>query len=385
MTARDALAQARAFSSALAAILERVGHLAATVTPRFPLYLEPDGRWNTTADGNWCAGYWIGLQFLAAKHAASDSTRRQFTDSAMRSVERMRAQMPANIFAGVNHYFAGFWGYDVTGDSRLRDLGIYGADAMRSLYNPIAEQIPIGMVRLAPFDDSNPEDGSLDDLMDVAAVDVIHTSLPILWRASAETGDASYAEVALAHARRHLDLHCRPDGSTIQMTRFDSRGAPVERLNPLGHDLASCWSRGLAWNVAGLAEAYVATGAEELLRAVERSMRYFWAAAPDGIPRWDLAVRSGARDSSAAAIIAYGLLRLAEGPDAQRTASLEDAGRQILAALIDRCLVIDGSSESRGGIRHGCYQFPQSVAVDTELIWGDFYVAAALDLASKAV
>lgn len=372
------------WTEALSRIVQRVRHVSATVGPRFPLFVEPDGTWNTTTDGNWCAGYWIGLQLLAAARADSDAERRSLTDSARSGIERMRRQSTQNIFAGVNHHIAGFWAHDITGEPALRALGVRGAEAMRELYNPRTRQIPIGMVRLAPFDDANPEHAPLHNLMDVTAVDVIHTSLPVLWRAAAETGDRSFADIAMAHARRHLELHCRPDGSTIQMTRVDGDGEPVERLNPLGDTLDSCWSRGLAWHVAGLADAYVATGLAPFLDALERSVSYLLASCGGGIPAWDLDRPAGTRDSSAAAITAYGLLRLAARPDAAgRVSGLEAEGRRLLRVLIESCLDSDETPAGRGGIAHGCYQYPQGVAVDTELIWGDFYTAAALDLVAS--
>jgi unsaturated chondroitin disaccharide hydrolase len=363
-------------------MLDRVRRLSAALAPRFPLFLERDGRWNTTADGNWCAGYWIGLQFLAAKHASSEALRRRLDDSARAGIERMRAQPTANIFAGLNHYVAGFWAADVIGDASLRELGLRGAQAMRDLYSPRMRQIPIGRVRLAPFDESNPEDAPLHDLMDVAAVDVIHTSLPVLWRATAETGDSSFADIATEHARRHLELHCRDEGSTIQMTRLDADGEPIERLNPLGDNLGSCWSRGLAWHIAGLAEAYVESGLAVFLDALEHSVGYLMRSSRGEIPSWDLDVPSGNRDSSAAAIIAYGLLRLVDRREGgERVTMLRAYGSQLLVLLIRQCLERSEASPARGGIEHGCYQHPQGVAVDTEVIWGDFYTAAALDLA----
>jgi unsaturated chondroitin disaccharide hydrolase len=360
-------------ADALATILDRVAAVSAEVGPRFPLHVEPDGNWNTTADGNWCAGYWIGLQFLAAKHTGAE----RLGSSARAGIERMLGQPTRNIFAGVNHHVAGFWAADVTGDESLHAIGLRGAEAMRDLYDGDRRQIPIGLVRLAPFDETNPEGAPLHDLLDVAAVDVVHTSLPVLWRATAETGDATFADAALAHALRHLELHCRDDGSTIQMTRLDERGEPVERLNPLADNLDSCWSRGTAWHIAGLADAYVATERREFIEAIERSVAYWNRSARGDVPSWDLDLPDGDRDSSAAAIAAYGLLRLgaARLGDA-RIAVLAAEGERLLGVLVDRYLV-------DGALAHGCYQHPQGIAVDTETIWGDFYAAAALELSTR--
>ena len=362
---------------ALALILENVTRLSAELGPRFPHHREPDGSWNTTSDGNWCAGYWIGLQFLAAKHAGSEAEARALDAAARSGIERMLGQTTQNIFAGVNHYVAGFWSAKVTGDESLHEVGLRGAVAMRDLYDPRLRQIPIGMVRLPPFDDVNPEGAGLQDLMDVAAVDVVHTSLPVLWCAAAETGDGSFADVALAHALRHLELHCRNDGSTIQMTRLDRRGDPIERQNPLAATLASCWSRGIAWHIAGLADAYAATGRAIFLDAIDRSLTYLNRSARGDVPSWDLDRPDGDRDSSAGAIIAYGLVHLgARCPRDERASALAGEGLRLLRVLVTRYL-------EGGGIQHGCYRHPQGVAADTELIWGNFYTAAALEITTR--
>ncbi|KAA3659593.1 MAG: hypothetical protein DWQ04_21890, partial [Chloroflexi bacterium] len=83
----------------------------------------------------------------------------------------------------------------------------------------------------------------------------------------------------------------------------------------LSHD--SCWSRGLAWGLYGFAEAYRWTDDAVFLHTARHIARYAIANAPeDKVPFWDynsLDIPNTYRDSSAASVIAAGLLELASG------------------------------------------------------------------------
>ncbi|MEQ9815505.1 MAG: glycoside hydrolase family 88 protein [Azospirillaceae bacterium] len=369
---------------AMGLLLQRVDKTLQEVGERFPLYAEKaqDGgvRWVTTQDGNWCAGYWIGLLWLASRHAEDEAGRQRFAGAARLLLPAMLGQATDHLFAGLNHYYSGFLGFDVTGDTRLRDIGLRGADAMAALYNPTARQIPIGTYVTAPGHATRTSRTPVDR-SNFAAVDALHTSMPVLLRAYRETGDERYRDVAVAHARRHMEWHMRADGSTIQMTVFDpSTGAPRERFSTLAASDSGCWSRGLAWHIAGLAHLCETDEAANFLPFLQRSADYYRRrCADDSIPKWDMELDDPAakRDASAAAIVANGLLR------ASRHGSLPpDLGRlgaQVLTALLRTCQVKDRQAPDAGAIVHGCYRHPREIAVDNELIWSDFYVASALD------
>lgn len=373
------------WTTALALMLDRVDATLDACAASFPLYVDDDGRWFTTPDGNWCAGHWIGLLWLAAKRAQDADTRHRLTTAARMHIDSFATQPLAHIFAGMNHYYAGFLGFDVDGDAELRRLGFRGAGAMLRLYDPLARQIPVGRYAVAPIGEASAENSEWEerDLEHLAAVDVIHTSVSILWRAHAESGEAAYYDTAVAHVQRHLEWHVRADGSTTQLRPYDAEsGAPDEPLNLLATNQDGCWSRGLAWHIAGLAEAYVATGNPEWLDVLERSTTYYLSKTQsDLVPAWDTTCTSpdAPRDSSAAAITAYGLIKLGVRGD-PATGALQQVGARILDSLVTSYLVREDEAIDRGGILHGCYRHPYGLAIDNELIWTDFYTAAALDL-----
>jgi len=369
---------------AMGLLLRRVDTTLREVGERFPLYAErgQDGgvRWVTTQDGNWCAGYWIGLLWLASRHAEDEAQRHRFADAARSLLPAMLGQATDHLFAGLNHYYSGFLGFDITGEAHLRAIGLRGADAMLALYNPTARQIPIGTYVTAPAHASRTSRTPVDR-SNFAAVDALHTSVPVLLRAYRETGAEHYREVASAHARRHMEWHMRADGSTVQMTVFDAAtGAPRERFSTLAASDSGCWSRGLAWHIAGLAQLCETDEAADFRPFLQRSADYYRRrCADDLIPKWDMELDDPAakRDASAAAIVANGLLRA--GRHGVLPPELSQLGAEVLAALVRTCQVKDRQAPDAGAIVHGCYRHPREIAVDNELIWSDFYVVSALD------
>jgi len=368
-----------AASGALDLIADRVVTVQSSVDG-FPFVYDEDGdAWETTPDGNWCAGHWIGLLRTAADRVEDGS---RLDAAADRATGRMLDgdSLLASHFAGMNYLYAGFRSYDRTGDRRQFGLGLTGADAMADLFHERGRQVAVG-----EFDTKGPGDERIGDAArerpdpPLAAVDVVYTALPVLWRAYRETGRERFRDVALSHADRHLDWFVLEDASTVQLRSFDQetgQSRATAELLAAGED--TCWARGQGWSVAGLARAYTETGAERYLRALERIVDYWRDHTPaDLVPRWDFEV-SGAsepRDASAAALAAYGLLGI-RGPGGERVAALRAVGRRLLGSLVDDYVVTEGPR--RGAVLHTCYDRPEAYATDVEAVWTEYYVARAL-------
>ena len=89
----------------------------------------------------------------------------------------------------------------------------------------------------------------------------IMANLQLLWWASTESGQSRYTETATRHAERMLDLLVRPDGSSFQVVDFDLQtGQMLGQGTVHGFDDNTCWSRGHAWGIYGLALAARETG-----------------------------------------------------------------------------------------------------------------------------
>jgi unsaturated chondroitin disaccharide hydrolase len=367
---------------ALDALVARTERTLEQVGDAFPLFADPDtGSWETTADGNWCGGHWVGLLWIAARRAETEREYARLSRVARERAERVREAMsPRTHFCGMNFHHAGFEGYDATGDRSLFALGLAGADAMASLFDERARQVPVGTFRIEGGDSF---EGSTDESIRfrTTAVDAVHTALPVLWRAFEETNDPRFRDVAVSHADRHLDWLVEADGRTWHHAVFDpATGRLSHHGNELAHSDETCWARGHGWNVAGLARAYDETGAERYLDALERSVAYYREHTPDDlVPHWDLRAPAGPdtpRDTSAAALVAFGLSRLA-GSDG-RVAELRATGLAVLDSVVASYTVLDEADDRYGMVREGCYDGPGEYATAHELVWTDYYVAQTL-------
>lgn len=371
---------------ALSAQIDRVDKTLTALDGSFPFVADPDtGEWETTEDGDWTAGHWIGLLWLASEHASTSEERNRFARAA-RVYTRMHLQQGDLewMFAGMSLYHAGFQSYDISGDRIAYGIGFMGADSMLALFDEHARQIPVGDIQIEGPEDEFEfrEDAGNEQLSGtkVAAVDNVYATLPVLWRAYRETKDPCFRDVAVSHTDRHLDLFLRDNGSTWNLAKFDLGTGDVQhQFNVLAHASDTCWARGHAWNIAGLAHAYAETSADRYRDALSSSVKYYREHAPkDLVPYWDFeapSIPNTVRDTSAAAITANGLLQLPSGEDTEEFRSF---GKRILESIVDEYLVLDEASNQYGMILEGCYNYPSDYATENELIWTDYYVAQLL-------
>ncbi|MFC7020787.1 MULTISPECIES: glycoside hydrolase family 88 protein [Haloarcula] len=374
---------------ALAALLDRVESTLEATGPRFPYVFDrEDGAWETTADGNWCGGHWVGLLWLASAHAEAPADRERFERAARTHTERLRAAMPRDsMFCGMNFAYAGFRAYDHSGDRTLFGVGLEGADAMADAFHEGARQVPLGKLAIKgpeQFRGPDTDHGPPGDR--IGAVDNLYTAVAPLWRAYEAVGDPRFRDVAVSHADRHLDWYVREDGRTWHHAVFDADGELERQYNELAHSDDTCWARGQGWSIAGLSAAYAATGAERYLDALEANVEYYLDHVPDDlVPHWDFEVpdpEGEPRDSSAAALAAYGLLVHLEdrttGDQDPRVANLRAVGSDVLDSLIESYLRTDPDDPARGRVEHGCFNRPGGYATDTELVWSTYYLAETL-------
>lgn len=368
----------RTESEGLSLLVARTGSMLDQIGDNFPYFADPEtGDWQVTDDGNWCGGHWIGMLWLAHEQTGKD----QFANAAERFTDAMFDSLPAeNMFYGMNAHYAGFRAYDLTGKARHREIGLDGAEQTLEYYHEGARQVPLGTLPIdAPASNfRGPESDDGPSGARLGAVDALYTAIPVLWRAYRETGDARYRDVAVSHADRHLDWYVRPDGSTWHHAEFEPEtGKLIRQYNELAYSDDTCWARGQGWCIAGLARAYRETGAERYLEALGRVVDYYVDRVPDDlVPYWDFEhpdAPAVERDTSAAALAAYGLTRL---PETDKTERLVGVGERIVTSLVTRYLTPRTEEDDRpaGMVVESCFNGPAGYANKHEHVWTDYYL-----------
>ena len=169
-------------------------------------------------------------------------------------------------------------------------------------------------------------------------------NLELLWYTSMVTGNASWHQMALAHANRTMHEHVREDGSTWHVVVYDEKtGAVLKKETNQGYSDNSTWSRGQSWGVYGFAMAYRFTGYGPFLRTAQRLADYFLhhlhLESPDSVPYWDFLAPLSTyqpRDTSAGAVVSSGLLELSRHLPATAAAYYVAEAEMILGNLTSK-------------------------------------------------
>jgi unsaturated chondroitin disaccharide hydrolase len=317
------------------------------------------GEWTWSQDGGWLGGFWPGMLWLAGAAAGE----RRLTDLAAESAQRLRGRAGApTVLRGLLFWYgAGI--ASVLDPARMdqAELAITAARSLAADVDAAAGVLPPGEEDAASYGWPRPG----------ACIDAMPGTVPLLAFAAAATGEDRLRSIALAHARGLAAFCVRADGSVAQSATYDSRGRLAGQATLEGVAPGSTWARGQAWAMLGLTQAAHLAGGEFTATAVRVADWYLDHLPADSVCFWDFddpAIPDAPRDTSAAAIAAASLLKLAMLSDARYLAAAE----RIIDALVERHLT------PHGGLGDGCYDQPHNLSTASELIWGDYFLLEAL-------
>ncbi|MEV6733631.1 MULTISPECIES: sugar ABC transporter permease [unclassified Streptomyces] len=331
---------------ALADVLERAAVTRTETGDRFPLYADPDtGRWTTTGRGAWTGGFWAGLLWLRARHTGSAGDRAAAAACTARLAEWVEADTATRgLILWYGTALAG-------ADTGARELRTRAARAALAALDTELGLVPWGSAFGGP--------------RLLARVDGVPGMVALL-----AAGGPEGAQAAASHLHRHLELCLGGGGRVVPAWEFAADAGWQACEEP-----SAGWSRGSAWLLLAVADALhrpeVSRSAPDRLEAVAERLADVWTRpCTPLVPPADEARPAGPLDTSAAAIAAVALLKLARLPGC-RAARYEYRAAAILERLV-------GEHLTRGMLLDGCYDAGKGVAVRHELVWGDFFLALGL-------
>ncbi len=371
-------------AAAFAPIIEKTAPGAARRSVGEGFFLESDnqtGLWIPQNGHFWTGGFWMG-ELWKLYGLTKDEKYRRWAE--LWNIRMLGGEPLVNHDSGFLYYYSSAFGCELTKDKKYCDGAIRAAERLKELYNPSMGLIASWAV--------NGDDTIIDTMM----------NLHIWWWATKFTGDKQWLELGRKHALKSAEWLIRPDGSVIQSihynpgdnrqeftssglkTPFPNNAAPLTRVfahTHQGYAADTTWSRGAAWALYGYAVAYRETRDPQLLQVAERIADYMLDRLPEDRVTWydfvDEGVHFRNRDTSAAAIMAGGLLHLAEQEqDRARAARYRSEAEMITRSLIDRYLtpVAAGDSSPVGILRHASTMRP----TDRPLIYGHYFLLETL-------
>lgn len=355
----------------IAQALARVERMLPQFDPWFPAPSSESNIYAPIDNVEWTNGFWTGMVWLAWEFTGDaryrDLGERHVASFAQRARERVNTD---HHDLGFLYTLSACAAHRLIASAAGREAGLDAARQLLARFDPVA-----GVIQA--WGDMNDPEQRGRMIIDC------NLNLPLLYWASAQTGDDRFADAANRHLARAARLLVRSDASTYHTFYVDTvSGQPRHGSTHQGFSDDSSWARGQAWGIYGFALGARLSGEARYAEIARRLANHFLNRLPDdGICCWDLIFTDNdetPRDSSAAAIAACGLLELADilpVSDPAREAYGRWAWR-IVAQLGQAYLApMEGSNAV---LLHGVYHMPNKAGVDEACIWGDYFYLEAL-------
>lgn len=326
------------------------------------------GRYDDMSDKArwWTNGFWPGILWTMYRETG-DIKYKIYALGCERKLDE-----PLDSYHQIDHDAGFLWilaskaNYLLTGDMESRRRAMTAASHLASRFNPAGDFI-------RAWDWVDPETG--DPHTGWAIIDCM-MNLPLLFWASKELEDPRFKHVAMKHADMVLREFIREDGSVHHIVSFDpDSGDRIRGIGGQGYSEDSAWSRGAAWAIYGMALAYKYTGQERYLDASMKVADFFISQLPeDYMPLWDFwspEETHYAKDSSAAACAASGMLEISELIDGEAKETYRSAGEKIIRSLYENYGAWDENDEAL--IKMGTVNLPKDKFINVPIIYGDFY------------
>ncbi|MEI6866694.1 glucuronyl hydrolase [Flavicella sp.] len=259
--------------------------------------------------------------------------------------------------------------YFATKNPKFRDVLIQSAKTLATRFNP-----NVGCIRSWDF---NSKVWGFPVIIDNMM------NLELLFWAAKETGNVSYKNIAIIHAKTTLKNHFRADYSSFHVVDYKPRDwRSPKKQTYQGYSDESAWSRGQAWALYGYTMVYRETGDDKYLEHAEKIATYILnhPNLPDHkIPFWDFndpKIPNVPFDASAGAIVASALYELSTFSD--KGAEYLETANHIIKTLSIPKFLSEGGSNNGFLLKHSTGSKPGNSEVDVPLVYADYYYIESL-------
>lgn len=333
-----------------------------------PRTVEKDGSLRIVRAWDWCSGFFPGSLWQLYAHTQDTYWKEQAAAHTW-PLEEIKNHRGTHDL-GFMVYCSFGQGYELTGDTALRNVVIQAAKTLATRYNPTVKAIRSW--------DFNREQWQYPVIIDNML------NLELLFRTTQLTGDSLYHQIAVNHANTTLANHFRPDASSYHVVDYDPQtGAVRMKCTHQGLFDESVWSRGQAWGLYGYTMCYRFTHNPAYLTQAEKIANYFFHLPDlpkDLVPYWDMkdpAIPNSPRDASAAAIFASGLYELSTYVPAEKSKRYQATADKIISSLNRHYRAAEDSSKGFL-LLHSTGNYPGKDEIDVPLSYADYYYLEAL-------
>lgn len=333
----------------------------------YPMYTE-QGRWRHGKEAwtRWCDGFLPGMMWIFAKRTRDpywfSAAERYSTPLEERKFDRDVHDLGFIFFSTYHRW------HELSGDAAQDAVVIQAGQTLAKRFKQKGQYLSSFM---------GPESLFIDIMANVG----------IIFYAAHKTGDEALFEVALQHCLTTRKRLIRGDGSSSHEGIFDlETGEFLRQSTQQGYRADSCWSRGLAWAIYGFTSVYEATKDPRFLETARACANYYILNTPaDGVPLMDFDFPPEVeqrRESSAAAIVAAGLFRLARAvPHPAQGALYDGVARRIITTLSQPPFLASTTPGWEGILKEGIYHLDKGLGVGESVMWGEYFFCEALDRA----
>lgn len=317
----------------------------------------------------WTNGFWGGLMLLMYKETGNEEYLKTAEYSEILLDEALDNYDRLDHDVGFMWHILSVAKYRMTGDKCSLNRALRGASSLAARYNADGGFIPA-------WNGKSVSGWTIIDCL---------MNLPLLYWASEILGMDSFRRIAIKHADMALRDHIRPDGSVNHIVEHNTdTGEAIGICDGQGYSPDSCWTRGLAWAIYGMALSYRYTKEKRYLDAALKTANYFieHVASTDYKTVIDFSAPEEPRyyDSTAGVCAACGLLEISKFVNDSEARKYTAEAIKILKATDKYFCNYESDYDSI--VQMGSERYPNReewmAGVHIPIIYGDFFYAEAV-------